>query len=185
MIHNALLCMRPIVHCIEIISQRQVKKNSMAVKFSGNAPFTCQAGNGQALPCTSPYTFTNLREGKNTLTISSYTKSSQFVCSKRFDVTIEGISLYTVTSCTCLYYFFPELPCFNLISYKLSGNQLRFDFSGTDEFYCRFDDDNPVQCTSPWVVSQVTAGQHQVLFWDIKTNGAQCYRQYSVRVKCK
>ena len=89
--------MCPIVHCIEIISQQQVKKNSMVVQFSGNAPFTCQVGNGQAPPCNSPYTFANLQEGKNTLTISSYTKSSQFVCSKRFDVTIEGISLDTVT----------------------------------------------------------------------------------------
>ena len=72
----------------------------MVVQFSGNAPFTCQVGNGQALPCTSPHTFTNLPEGKNTFTISSYTKTSQFLCSKRFDVIIEGISLVTVTGCS-------------------------------------------------------------------------------------
>ena len=78
-----------LVQCIEIIS-KQVKDDTVTVQFKGSALFTCQVGNGQVLPCTSPYTFTNLLEGKNTLTISSTTKSSQFICSKRFDVTIGG-----------------------------------------------------------------------------------------------
>lgn len=80
---------------------------------------------------------------------------------------------------------FTELPCFSLVSYKLSGTQLRLDFSGTYEFYCRFDSDDLVRCTSPWVISQVTAGQHQVTFWDTEANGTLCYRQFSVTVRCK
>ena len=82
-----------LVQCIEIIS-KQVKDNTVTVQFRGNALFTCQVGNGQVLPCASPHTFTNLVEGKNTITISSTTKSLQFLCSKRFDVTIGGISGY-------------------------------------------------------------------------------------------
>ena len=79
-----------LVQCIEIIS-KQVKDNTATVQFRGNGQFTCQVGNGRVLPCASPYTFTNLPEGENTITISSVTKSSQFLCSKRFDVIIGGI----------------------------------------------------------------------------------------------
>ena len=72
--------------CIEI--DYQVKDNSVTVRFSGNAPFTCQVGERQISPCTSPHTFTDLPEGKNTITISSVTKSSQYICNKRFEVIV-------------------------------------------------------------------------------------------------
>ena len=77
------------------------------------------------------------------------------------------------------------MPCFSLGSHKLSGTQLQLHFSSTHEMFCRFDDRNPVQCTSPWTISQVTAGEHRITFWDIEANGEQCYRQYTVVVKCK
>lgn len=77
------------------------------------------------------------------------------------------------------------MTCFSLVSYKISGTQLNFDFSGNYKFYCRFDNNEPLQCTSPWVITSVTAGKHQVTFWDVNTNGNRCYRQYNVTVKCK
>ena len=86
--------------------------------------------------------------------------------------------------CLYMYVGFPEIPCFSLGSYKLSGTQLQLHFSGTYKFFCRFDNNNPIQCTSPWIMSQVTAGQHQLTFWDIESNGERCYRQYTVTVKC-
>lgn len=99
--------------CIEIISQ-QIKDNSVTVQFSGNAPFTCQVGNGQVSPCTSPHTFTELLEGKNTITISGVTPS-QSTCSRRFDITISGIFLLMRIKIILFVYFLVLQSCLVLV----------------------------------------------------------------------
>lgn len=63
--------------------------------------------------------------------------------------------------------------------------ELNIAFSSKYNFYCQFDDNDLEQCISPWVISHVTAGQHQITFWDIKTRGEECFRDYTVTVKSK
>jgi len=76
--------------CVKIVNQ-QVNGDSVIVYFVGKAPFTCQVGNGQSLPCTSPYTFTRLPEGRNTITISGSDPKGNCIRNRRFDVIIKGV----------------------------------------------------------------------------------------------